>query len=1027
MLAALRQRRGQTLVVLVLSALVTTCLVLAPLYTRALEQALVRTTLRDAHAQQSGLRLASVSANEPALAQKPDALAALVPGDIRGQFAPPIVSTSLDVRRMPLLGQPGGRLLTRDNQCEHIKLTTGRCPAAAGEIAVTVDQASAYAQPLGSTLQVGEFDAAVSSPAASPHTTLTVVGVYEVVDGPYWFGERLTGQAAQKLGFDTMLTAPQTVTGAVTGPDGGPATWFGPRYGVDLPLVTSSVGIDEIGPLGASIAQLTTYPMGVENTGSRAAETISVTSGLPAIADAAAVGSAQAAVTVPLLMAQLGLLLGSVLWLVLVAAADQRRGEVAVARLRGRGSRGARRLLLAETLPPVVVGAPLGALLATGCTTVARHTLLSGEPPFEVTWPAVAALVAGLALMVALAVLSVRRVCREPVAALIRSVPARPAGIRLGILEAMLVAAAVAVLVALVTGSVGGPVGEVAPALLALAVGVVAARVLSSLLAVAGRRLLHRGGATSGAALLTASRRGTTRWLVPVVTVALSIVVVTTDALAVGARNWDGRAAAEVGATSVLTVGTVDLQALVTAVHAVDPTGRRVTPVALVAPGSGGTTTVGVVPDGFREVALWPGVDPGSLPWDRLTAPSVPPLVVTGTQAAFHVTASPFRVVPPAFRETPTDLSLVVRVVHADGSVEALPLAGLPAAGVDADRTTTLTCADGCRITALGVSTPRSTAAVTGTVALTGLTVDGRSVDLGPVSSWRDTGGDAPVTGIYSGGGARLTYTTNGSDLALVTHASVPGTVPALTTAAAAPSAAGATFGGSFVDGSPLLLSSVGSVQFVPGGPASASMVNLDNLLAQGWRGRGSATLSAYVDSSDAAYLAQVTDGLAQHGVPVTATTRAADVAGGYARTAAAWSLELALAVGILSLLVAAVGIIVLASTSSRARSRDYAAMRLAGLPPRRLGVVSLLETVPVILVSAVLGALVGLWVAPAALGLVPLFTAPPPTFPVDVRTAWGPALLAAVAGFVVVLVVGALAARRVARQADLQRLREVG
>ena len=55
--------------------------------------------------------------------------------------------------------------------------------------------------------------------------------------------------------------------------------------------------------------------------------------------------------------------------------------------------------------------------------------------------------------------------------------------------------------------------------------------------------------------------------------------------------------------------------------------------------------------------------------------------------------------------------------------------------------------------------------------------------------------------------------------------------------AAAAPSAAGATFGGSFVDGGPLLLSSAGNVPFVPGGPPSASLVNLDNLLAQGWRG----------------------------------------------------------------------------------------------------------------------------------------------------------------------------------------------
>ncbi|MEP6631771.1 MAG: ABC transporter permease [Lapillicoccus sp.] len=1028
MRAALRQRRAQTLVVLVLSALVTTCLVFAPLYTRALEQAMVRTMLAEAPAQESGLRLESVSSTEPALAQQPDALAALVPGDIRGRFAAPVASTALDVRLMPLIGQPGGRLLARDGMCAHVRFTSGRCPTAPREVAVSTDQARAYAQPLGTSLEVGEFDAAVSTPEAAPRTSLTVVGVYEPVDGAYWFGDRLTGAAAQRLGYDTMLTPSATLTGPVTAPNGGPATWFGPRYGVDLPLLTESVGIDEIAPLGASVARLATYPMGVDNAGSRAAETVTVRSGLPAIAAAAAVGSAQAAVTVPLLMAQMGLLLGSVLWLVLLAAADQRRGEVAVARLRGRGARGARRLLLAETLPPVVVGAPLGAALALGGATVARHTVLAGEPPFEVPVSAVVALVLGMALMVGLAVLSVRRVCREPVAALIRSVPTRRSGVRLGVLEAMLVAAAVAVLVALVTGSVGGPVGQVAPALLALAVGVVAARVLASLLGVAGRRLLQRGRPTSATALLTASRRGTTRWLVPVVTVALSIVVVTTDALAVGARNWEGRAAAELGATSVLTVSSVDLPALAKAVQAVDPTGRRVTPVVVVGPASGGgATTVGVVPEGFRQVALWPGVDAATLPWDRLTAPTVPPLLVTGTRAAFHVTAPPFRVVQPAFRETPTALAFAIRVVHADGSVEDLPLGTLPASGVDADLTAAVTCADGCRVTGLGVLTPRSTAAVAGTLALTGLTVDGRAVDLGAASAWRDNTGDAPVTGTYAGGGAQVSYTTNGSDPALVTHASVPVTVPALTTPAAAPSAAGATFGGSFVDGSPLLLSSVGSVRFVPGGPAAASIVNLDNLLAQGWRGRGSATLSAYVSSSDPAYLAQVTNSFAQQGISVTATTRAADVAAGYGRSAAAWSLELALAVGILSLLVAAVGIVVLASTSSRARTRDYAAMRLAGLRPRRLGVVAQLETVPVILIAALLGAVVGLWVAPAALGLLPLFTTTPPTFPVDVRTAWTPALLAAVVGLAVLSTVGALASHRVARRADPQRLREVG
>ncbi|MEP6648782.1 MAG: ABC transporter permease [Lapillicoccus sp.] len=1026
MLALLRYRRAQALVVVVLSALVTTCLVVAPLYTRALEQAMVRTLLAEATADETGLRLAASSSTDPSLAVSPDDLAELVPDTVRDMFGTPILSTAVDIRRMPLAGEPGGRLLARDGMCDHVRFADGRCPSAPGEIAVSADQAQVLEMPVGVTLDVGEFDAAVSQVDATPRTTLRVVGVYEPLDGPYWFGDRLTGSVSQRLGFDTMLTPVETLTGLVTAPDGKPTRWFQPQYAADVPLLADRVGIDEIGSLGGAVRRLVEYPMGADRVG-EVADTVTVRSGLPTIADEVQVGSDQAAVTVPLLMAQMGLLLVCVLWLVLVAAADQRRGEVAVARLRGRGSRGARRLLLGETLPPVVLGAPLGALLAVACSSVARHTVLTSDPPFEVPIAAAVALVAGLALMIGLALLSVQRVCREPVAALTRSVPPRRTNVRLGVLEAMLVAAAAAAFLALVTGTVGGPVGQVAPTLLALAVGVVAARAMSSVLAAGGRRLLRRGRPTAGAALLTASRRGTTRWLVPVVTVALCIVVVTTDALAVGARNWTGRAAAEVGSASVLTVDSGDLSAVNEAVRAVDPTGAHVTPVAVLEPsGQREGTTVGVVPDSFRRIALWPGVDVGAIAWDRLTAPTVPPLTLTGTRVAYHVEAAAFSVVQPAIRRPPTSLALALRVVRTDGTVDSIPLGTLPANGINADQEVTVSCAEGCRITGVGVLAPPSTAAVTGSVNVSRLSVDGRSLDIGGATSWRDTStDDSVVTGMFLASALRLDYALTGSDQAFLTHASVPDVVPALTTPAAAPSAPGATFAGSYVDGSALVLRSAGGVTFVPGGPPSASIVNLDNLLAEGWRGRGSALLKAYVDTRDPAYLAHLTEALAEHGITVVTTTHAEDAAAVYSRTAAAWSLQLALAVGLLSLLVAAAGIIVLASTSWRARSRDYAVLRLVGQRTRGLALLAQLETAPVIVFSAVLGAAVGLWAAPPAVGMMPLFTSPPPTFPVDLHTAWGPATLAGLVGLVALALVGVVTSQRVARRADLERLRE--
>ena len=152
MRAALRYRRVQGLVIVVLSALVTLCLVLAPLYTRALDQALVRTLLSDAAPQTTGLQLTSFSPTEPVLTLPPDALAGLVPHAVRGLFGVPVGSTSVDVRRMPLAGQPGGRLLTREGMCNHVGFTSGRCPTASGEIAVSAAQAAVYSMPVGAVV-----------------------------------------------------------------------------------------------------------------------------------------------------------------------------------------------------------------------------------------------------------------------------------------------------------------------------------------------------------------------------------------------------------------------------------------------------------------------------------------------------------------------------------------------------------------------------------------------------------------------------------------------------------------------------------------------------------------------------------------------------------------------------------------------------------------------------------------------------------------------------------------------------------
>jgi purine-cytosine permease-like protein len=56
---------------------------------------------------------------------------------------------------------------------------------------------------------------------------------------------------------------------------------------------------------------------------------------------------------------------------------------------------------------------------------------------------------------------------------------------------------------------------------------------------------------------------------------------------------------------------------------------------------------------------------------------------------------------------------------------------------------------------------------------------------------------------------------------------------------------------------------------------------------------------------------------------------------------------------------------------------------------------------------------------------MMPLFTTPPPTFPVDLHTAWASAILAGLVGLVALAFVGILTSQRVAQRADLDRLRE--
>ena len=139
--SALGHRRGQTLALVAVSALITACTAFAPIYDRAMQQALVDTLLANASTDELVVSVAvgrprSTRAARPRRETRANCRRwsrATWPhsSDRRCWAAPPVVT--------PVRGDvpPTGPLVWRDGACEHVRVLSGTCPAAPGEILVS--------------------------------------------------------------------------------------------------------------------------------------------------------------------------------------------------------------------------------------------------------------------------------------------------------------------------------------------------------------------------------------------------------------------------------------------------------------------------------------------------------------------------------------------------------------------------------------------------------------------------------------------------------------------------------------------------------------------------------------------------------------------------------------------------------------------------------------------------------------------------------------------------------------------------
>ncbi|MFD4327269.1 FtsX-like permease family protein [Nocardioides sp. NPDC058538] len=641
----MRYRLGQAVVISLLSALITACAVFAPLYDRAMQQAATAVTLDNAPSVERDLQIFGPPADYLLERTDPAELARQLPSS--SLFETPVTGRNAvaDLDLSPAsLSVPRGDIWWREGQCDHIRITAGTCPDRSREILITDNEAKTYDVAIGSTVKSMAARPPVDMNYHQPPTpsmTYRVVGTYRADDDAWWQGLQLEGRAGIAAGdivqHDVWLTDESTFGGSTPFLD-AERPWVGSRLRAD------AVGVDELTALEGDLRDLRARAEKVGEHDEMFGDTItSLVTSLPELTDEVDTQIEQSRTTVPLLLVQLGVLGVIVLWLMLLAATDQRRPEVVVARLRGRGASGARSLLMGELLPAVLAGIVPGTAVAILAATLAREYALPGDPPFELPRDMLASGVIACAVLVLVTYAAVYRVAREPLGTLLHRTRRRRSGWAIGAGDAVAMAACGACVVAFVTGSLTGPIALAAPALLSALVGLVLAHLFTPTAMRIGRTLLRRGHLRAGISLLEASRSIATRRTVALATVASALAVFSVCGLLVGERNRAVAAEQAAGAPLIAELqgqrSTADnLRSVRRALARIDPESAQVTPVVRAAAPSGGATTFAVDPQGFRQIALFDTGDaPSADQWKALTDGSArEPVPVITTGALFE-------------------------------------------------------------------------------------------------------------------------------------------------------------------------------------------------------------------------------------------------------------------------------------------------------------------------------------------------------------------------------------------------------
>jgi putative ABC transport system permease protein len=798
-------------------------------------------------------------------------------------------------------------LVYRQDVCAQLTIE-GRCFEAPGEAVVSVGAARAFGFVLGGPVRH-------SATTDGRPTSMIVVGIYRPRDpyAGYWAGGELVnpeqaGAAAPAAnGVEAVFAALPTVLGS------RPTT-----ADVAIDLVASTDLFEHADP-----AEVLDAVVDAEVT--LVSDGYTMDAGLRTLAERARDDQLRVVRGVPATLIELLGLCWFALYLSVRYASFERRTDIGLLKLRGVGRLRTLLLVLGQSAAPMLVGGAVGFAAGTLTARPPAGTVTAEAARLADLSSVAAAAIAVLGALVA-AFVAERRAVAEPAASLLRRVPPRPSGWRASVIDLALVGLATVGVyqVRSYSGGEAGWLALLAPGLLALALGVLVARLLIPVATAAGRSALRAGRLSTALTAAYLVRRPGLLRLCAVLTVAVALFGAAYAAYDTSGRAINDRAAHELGADRVLGVDASSRAQLLAAVRAVDPDGRY----AMAAAYSPGIDALALDTPRLASVTRWRpeyGLSTAEQAAAALHPPAPGGLRITGREVTVAATAN-----------AAAPVSIMVRLTAPDGRATAVTL-GPVRAGRHEYRAPAPDCAGdgGCRLVSVGLSAPAPPFPPGVDVQIHAL--NGASAGLTDRPLWRTP---------FVGGPPRVSTDENGLRLATgpapvawdldatVSVLDAPVRLPVLAVGPARAQVAGADPPTNVFPQDRLPVVVAGGAGVLPRLGQNGLLFDLeyaDRLAAPG----GGAEIMEVWLAADAP--PDVATQLAEHGVNVLTDSSVAERIAEYDAQALPVTLRFQLIIAAVAVLLAAGALGVVASVERGSRTAELAALRVQGMTDRRV------------------------------------------------------------------------------------------